>query len=465
MKKVLASTIIGCPLGCMGSVLLVAVIVIATLASLASCGAGILKAGIRGIPYAYASLSGSSIEVALDAIALDSHLSGDRLQNYNPSDPFMRKVISYWLPTCHNKDGSLCEVASNGDLQCVEFVTGAFLLAGISLPYAPDAHYFWPDYQNKQAQSDWQEIPAGSGLPEMGDIVVWKTWHYDAKQKVRVEDAGHVAIVVAVIPPQGNTQGRVYLAQANASSSITVRQALNQDAKGALVNILGEATLNARLGELTIYPNLSVADDKALENDPTSSGSVVDGYIRHISPLSTTVLKLSGSQTCDTSHMPHIFDRRWVPVACYDAQTYHISSQLFINQIYLESEFNPNAVSDTGAEGIAQFEPYTAGGRFNPFDPVAALDAAAYLMSDYYCGYLSGDFTDYVDGRLGLSDCDAVVATRSPSQKSVAYEKALAAYNGGPGAVSRAVAECGNVSWHQCLGSDIQFYIDFIISL
>ena len=49
-----------------------------------------------------------------------------------------------------------------------------------------------------------------------------------------------------------------------------------------------------------------------------------------------------------------------------------------------ESNFDPFAVSPAGAEGIAQFMPATAAayGLRDPFDPVAAIDAQAHLMSD-----------------------------------------------------------------------------------
>ena len=49
-----------------------------------------------------------------------------------------------------------------------------------------------------------------------------------------------------------------------------------------------------------------------------------------------------------------------------------------------ESNFNPFAVSPAGAQGIAQFMPGTAAsyGLADPFDPVAAIDAQAHLMSD-----------------------------------------------------------------------------------
>ena len=80
----------------------------------------------------------------------------------------------------------------------------------------------------------------------------------------------------------------------------------------------------------------------------------------------------------------------------------------FVNQIRAESNFNPNARSPAGAVGIAQFMPATARGvgLADPFNPIAALDASAKLMAGYVRQY--GDVS-----------------------------KALAAYNAGPGNVSR----------------------------
>ena len=75
--------------------------------------------------------------------------------------------------------------------------------------------------------------------------------------------------------------------------------------------------------------------------------------------------------------------------------------------IWLESRFNPDAVSPKGAQGIAQFMPRTASGRglTDPFEPLMALrEAASYLR----------ELRTTFSGNLGL---------------------ASAAYNAGPGRV------------------------------
>lgn len=76
--------------------------------------------------------------------------------------------------------------------------------------------------------------------------------------------------------------------------------------------------------------------------------------------------------------------------------------------IWKESRFDPNAISPVGAEGIAQFMPFTADawGLRNSFDPQTAIDASSRLL-----GYLSRGY-----GNLGL---------------------AAAAYNAGEGRVDR----------------------------
>jgi soluble lytic murein transglycosylase-like protein len=88
---------------------------------------------------------------------------------------------------------------------------------------------------------------------------------------------------------------------------------------------------------------------------------------------------------------------------------WNVSMSLLAAQLYAESGFNPFARSPAGAQGIAQFMPGTARAYAlsDPYDPVAAIDAQAHLMSDLLKRF---------GGRHAL---------------------ALAAYNAGPGAVDQ----------------------------
>jgi hypothetical protein len=105
--------------------------------------------------------------------------------------------------------------------------------------------------------------------------------------------------------------------------------------------------------------------------------------------------------------MPSFVPGRFRAPLLAAASRWHVSAALLAAQLMAESNFNPFAVSPAGAQGIAQFMPSTAAayGLADPFDPVAAIDAQAHLMSDLI-------------RRLG-----------SP-------ELALAGYNAGPGAVA-----------------------------
>ncbi len=89
------------------------------------------------------------------------------------------------------------------------------------------------------------------------------------------------------------------------------------------------------------------------------------------------------------------------------AARWRVPAALLAAQLEAESGFDPSAVSPAGAQGIAQFMPGTAAsyGLRDPFDPVAAIDAEAHLMSDLLRQF----------GSVSL---------------------ALAAYNAGPGPVA-----------------------------
>lgn len=125
----------------------------------------------------------------------------------------------------------------------------------------------------------------------------------------------------------------------------------------------------------------------------------------------------------------------YVAMAQQDAINAGINPTYFVRQIYLESSFNPNAVSPSGAEGIAQFLPSTAAGLgINPFNPEQALNAAAHVMAGYNSNYHGN------------------------------YAMALAAYNAGSGTVQYAVNSCGS-NWMSCLPAETQNYIHVIMGI
>jgi len=111
-----------------------------------------------------------------------------------------------------------------------------------------------------------------------------------------------------------------------------------------------------------------------------------------------------------------------------DATDNGIDPTLFERQINQESGFNPSALSDKGAIGIAQIEPSTAKGwNVNPWDASVSLSAAAKAMAWYQNTYGS-------------------------------FDKALACYNAGCSSLLTAEKGCG-WNWKACLPSETQRYI------
>ena len=123
----------------------------------------------------------------------------------------------------------------------------------------------------------------------------------------------------------------------------------------------------------------------------------------------------------------------YVAIARQAAASAGIPQDYFVRQINQESGFNPNARSPAGAVGIAQFEPSTAAGLgINPYDPIASLYGAARYMARLDNSY-GGD-----------------------------YAKALAAYNAGPPAVTRAV-NSGGANWLAYMPAETQRYVHAIM--
>lgn len=71
--------------------------------------------------------------------------------------------------------------------------------------------------------------------------------------------------------------------------------------------------------------------------------------------------------------------RNYEPIFAMAAERHNVDARLLWVIGYLESRFNPNAVSRKGARGLMQLMPATATryGASNPHDAIAAIDAAA----------------------------------------------------------------------------------------
>ncbi len=118
------------------------------------------------------------------------------------------------------------------------------------------------------------------------------------------------------------------------------------------------------------------------------------------------------------------------------AAHWNVSAALLAAQLMAESNFNPFAVSPAGAQGIAQFIPSTAAsyGLHDPFDPEAAMDAQAHLMSDliHQLGSAQLALAAYNAGPAPVEACHCVPAI----PETTAYVSRIMALLGGAGALA-----------------------------
>ncbi len=162
-------------------------------------------------------VSGKSSNVAMAALSIAAHLSGNPDTRYDAGMP--QPVPQFWATACPTGSGCWADW-QEGSLQCVPLVTASYALGGSPLPAAGNAIDFWSLYQHRPG---WLEVPSAiappseRGLPMPGDIIVW----YDPPPLV-----GHVAIVVAVTPPLFGHNGSVTFAEANGPGPLVTQTVL-----------------------------------------------------------------------------------------------------------------------------------------------------------------------------------------------------------------------------------------------
>jgi Transglycosylase SLT domain/D-alanyl-D-alanine carboxypeptidase/Putative Flp pilus-assembly TadE/G-like len=112
------------------------------------------------------------------------------------------------------------------------------------------------------------------------------------------------------------------------------------------------------------------------------------------------------------SGLPDFVPAQYREALLRSASRWNVSAGILAAQLLAESGFNPRAVSPVGALGIAQFMPATARsyGLRDPFDPVAAIDAQAHLMSDLLRRFRSVPLAlaAYNAGPAAVADCSCV---------------------------------------------------------
>jgi hypothetical protein len=165
------------------------------------------------------------------------------------------------------------------------------------------------------------------------------------------------------------------------------------------------------------------------------------GFAADPPPCSDAGNTVSGSgggvaATAGGTTLPSFVPGRFRDPLIAAATHWNVSVALLAAQLMAESGFNPFAVSPAGAQGIAQFMPDTAAsyGLEDPFDPVAAIDAQAHLMSDLIRQLGSPELAlaGYNAGPGAVEACDCV----PPYPETQAYVTRILALLGGAGALA-----------------------------
>jgi Transglycosylase SLT domain/D-alanyl-D-alanine carboxypeptidase len=140
--------------------------------------------------------------------------------------------------------------------------------------------------------------------------------------------------------------------------------------------------------------------------------------------------------TVASTSLPSFVPAQYREPILRSAARWGVPPALMAGQLMAESGFDPNAGSPAGAQGIAQFMPSTAAsyGLTNPYDPVAAIDAEAHLMSDLLHQFGSPELAlaAYNAGPAPVEACHCI----PPYPETQAYVTRILALIGGAGAIA-----------------------------
>jgi hypothetical protein len=160
--------------------------------------------GVNGVD------GGGNLAVAQAAQAMAPYLRPGPPANYDvrydERAAIMRQAVSYWSKLCPG-----CLAWQNGTLQCTMFVAAAFALAHQPLPATNlNAIDYWSAYRGRPG---WMEVASGTGLPQVGDIVIWSSPFFGG--------VGHMGVVVKVLPPAGGGHpGALTFAEGNGPAAL-----------------------------------------------------------------------------------------------------------------------------------------------------------------------------------------------------------------------------------------------------
>jgi hypothetical protein len=143
-----------------------------------------------------------------------------------------------------------------------------------------------------------------------------------------------------------------------------------------------------------------------------------------------------GTSTLPSTPLPSFVPAQYRQPILRSAARWGVPPALMAGQLMAESGFDPNAGSPAGAQGIAQFMPSTAAayGLTDPYDPVAAIEAQAHLMSDLLRQFGSPELAlaAYNAGPAPVEACRCI----PPYPETQAYVTRILALIGGVGAIA-----------------------------
>jgi hypothetical protein len=143
-----------------------------------------------------------------------------------------------------------------------------------------------------------------------------------------------------------------------------------------------------------------------------------------------------GMTTVSSTSLPSFVPAQFREPILRSAARWGVPPALMAGQLMAESGFDPDAGSPAGAQGIAQFMPGTAAsyGLTNPYDPVAAIDAEAHLMSDLLHQFGSPELAlaAYNAGPAPVEACHCI----PPYPETQAYVTRILALIGSAGAIA-----------------------------
>jgi hypothetical protein len=154
------------------------------------------------------------------------------------------------------------------------------------------------------------------------------------------------------------------------------------------------------------------------------------------SPAGEATAAGGGGETAGAGALPSFVPAQFRAPILRSAARWGVPPALMAGQLMAESGFDPNAGSPAGAQGIAQFMPSTAAayGLANPYDPVAAIDAEAHLMSDLLRRFGSPELAlaAYNAGPAPVEACHCI----PPYPETQGYVTRILALIGGAGAIA-----------------------------